>query len=78
MCVSRVGQVRTTDGAMAVVMAGDGERAVPLVALGDEARLVEAGDWLLLHTGLAVRRLDSREATELLAVLDDTRGGGAP
>jgi hydrogenase maturation factor len=63
---------------MAVVTCGDGELAVPLVALGDEAQLVEAGDWLLLHTGLAVRRLDAREATDLLAVLDDRRGGGAP
>jgi hydrogenase expression/formation protein HypC len=77
MCVSSVGQVRATDGAVAVVLAGGRERAVPLLALGATARTVEPGDWLLLHTGLAVRRLDSGEAQELLAVLDDT-GGGAP
>jgi hydrogenase maturation factor len=75
--MSRVGQVSSTDGAVAVVLADDGERAVPLVALGADARLVEQGDWLLLHSGLAVRRLDTGEARELLAVLDDT-GGGAP
>jgi hydrogenase assembly chaperone HypC/HupF len=77
MCVSRVGQVRSTDGTVAVVQVAGGERSVPLVALGADARLVESGDWLLLHTGFAVRRLDAGEARELRAVLDDT-GGGAP
>jgi hydrogenase maturation factor len=45
------------------------------VALGDEAAAVLPGEWLLLHTGLAVRRLDPREAAEMLAALDEIEGG---
>ncbi len=75
MCVSQVGQVRAADGAVAVVTLDGADRDVPLVALGDEAASVAPGDWLLLHTGLAVRRLDPASAAELLAALDETIGG---
>jgi hydrogenase assembly chaperone HypC/HupF len=71
MCVNRLGHVRTSDGAAAVVTVEGRDRDVPLVALGDEAASVVPGDWLLLHTGLAVRRLDAREAAELRAALDE-------
>ncbi len=75
MCVTRVGEVQASDGAVAVVAVDGRERDVPLVALGDEAAAVLPGEWLLLHTGLAVRRLDPREAAEMLAALDEIEGG---
>jgi hydrogenase expression/formation protein HypC len=75
MCVNRIGQVRATDGTVAVVAFDGAARDVPLVALGDEAAPVAPGDWLLVHTGLAVRRLDPAGAAELLGTLDETIGG---
>jgi hydrogenase expression/formation protein HypC len=74
MCVTRVGEVRASDGEVAVVTVDGRDRDVPLVVLGDEAAAVLPGDWLLLHTGLAVRRLDAREAAELRAALDEIEG----
>jgi hydrogenase maturation factor len=71
MCVTRVGEVRASDGEVAVVTVDGRDRDVPLVVLGDEAASVVPGDRLLLHTGLAVRRLGAREAAELLAALDE-------
>jgi hydrogenase assembly chaperone HypC/HupF len=73
MCVSQPGRVRATHGPIAVVTVDGRDRDVPLVALGDEATAVVPGDWLLLQTGLAVRRLAAAEAAELVATL-----GGVP
>lgn len=75
MCMSQLGRVRAADGTLAVVELDGRLRRVPLVALGDQAGSVVAGDWLLLQTGLAVRRLDATETTELGAALHETEGG---
>lgn len=69
MCVTQVGRVTATDGRVAAVEVGGRERRVPLVALGDEAATVTLGDWLVLQTGLAVRRLDGDDAAAVLADL---------
>jgi hydrogenase maturation factor len=72
--VSQLGRVRATDGMTAVVDLAGRVRQVPLVALGDDAVAVAPGDWLLLQTGLAVRRLEVAEAAELRAALAATKG----
>jgi hydrogenase maturation factor len=75
MCVSQLGRVRAADGTIAVVELDGRLRRVPLVALGDQAGSVVAGDWLLLQTGLAVRRLDATEIADLAAAFHETDGG---
>jgi hydrogenase expression/formation protein HypC len=77
MCMSQLGGVRAADGTVAVVELDGRLQRVPLVALGDQAASVAPGDWLLLHTGLAVRRVDATEAAELGAALHETNGGAA-
>jgi hydrogenase expression/formation protein HypC len=44
------------------------ERRVSLAVLTLDGRTVEPGDWLLVHTGLAVETLDPVEAAELVAL----------
>lgn len=75
MCMSQLGRVRAADGTIAVVELDGRLLRVPLVALGDQAGSVVAGDWLLLQTGLAVRRLDATETAALGAALHETDGG---
>ena len=75
MCMSQLGRVRAAGGTIAVVELGGRLRRVPLVALGDQAGSVVAGDWLLLQTGLAVRRLDATETADLGTALHETDGG---
>jgi hydrogenase maturation factor len=75
MCMSRLGRVRAADGTIAVVELDGRLQRVPLVALGDQAGSVVAGDWLLLHSGLALGRVDATEAAELGAALHEANGG---
>jgi hydrogenase maturation factor len=75
MCLSQLGCVRAADGTIAVVELAGRLQRVPLVALGDQAASVAPGDWLLLQTGLAVRRVDATAAAELGAALHETKGG---
>lgn len=62
------GQGDRCDGNVAVVdLAGTRARA-RLDALGEEVRV---GDYLLIHTGFAIRRLDPEDAQETLKLFDD-------
>ena len=55
------GNVATVD------LAGTRPRA-RLDALGEEVRV---GDWLLIHTGFAIRRLDPEDAQETLRLFEE-------
>ena len=70
MCLSMPALVLSVDrdGREAVVDVGGTERRVSLAVLTLDARTVEPGSWLLVHTGLAVETLDSVEAAELVAL----------
>jgi len=50
-----------------VDLAGTQARA-RLDALGEEVRV---GDWLLIHTGFAIRRLDPEDAQETLQLFEE-------
>jgi hydrogenase assembly chaperone HypC/HupF len=74
MCLSEAARVLEVDGDAAIVELRGAHRRVPLVMLTFAGEPVAPGDWLLLHTGLAVARISATEADEVNAI----RHQGAP
>ncbi len=75
MCLSRLHRVvRATEPGRVEVEAADGTRSdVSLLALEGPAPV--PGDWLTVHSGYAVDRVDAREAE---AVVEDLRRAVGP
>lgn len=74
MCLGIPGQiVEITNAAqkLAVVNVGGVKRQVNIACIVDETHPVEAcvGDWVLVHVGFALNRIDEAEAAETLALL---------
>ena len=68
MCLSEAACVVEVDGDTAVVDRRGARHRVPLVMLTFAGEVVTPGDWLLLHTGLAVARISATEAAEVNAI----------
>jgi hydrogenase expression/formation protein HypC len=72
MCLgipARIVEIRDRAGGLALVDISGVRREVS-VALVDEARApVEPGDWVLIHVGFALARIDEAEATATLDLL---------
>jgi hydrogenase expression/formation protein HypC len=70
MCVALPGRVVAVDddGRTARVDVDGAERRVALTVLVLDGTRVEPGQWLLVHTGLAVEVLEPGAAEELLAL----------
>jgi hydrogenase expression/formation protein HypC len=66
MCVAEPAQVLRVDGEMAEADVRGVTRRVPLILLESA---VSPGDWLLVHTGLAVARITAAEAHAQLTLL---------
>ena len=77
MCLSSAGRVVSVsaDVANAVVDMGGSHRSVSLAVLVLEDRAPEPGDWVLIHTGLAVEIIDEAAAAALTDMLDDMHEG---
>lgn len=81
MCLAIPAKVVTVEGNVAQVELGGTRARARLDALGEEVRV---GDYLLIHTGFAIRRLDPEDAAETLRLFDelfsqeaqDERGAG--
>lgn len=67
MCLSIPAKVLSIDGIMANVSVGGAEYQASLQMLED----VKVGDYVLLHTGFAIQKLDEEDAKESLKVFDD-------
>lgn len=67
MCTGRPAQVQSIIGDVAEVDVDGRATAVSLVALDEPVRL---GDWLLVHSGLAIARLHESD----VQFLQETRG----
>jgi len=65
MCLSLVGTISELDGEHAVVSVDGRDQRVSLAVLLLEEQPVATGDWVLVHTGLAVAVLDPAEGAEL-------------
>ena len=68
MCLSEAARVIEVEGDSAVVELRGARRHVPLVLLTFGGQVIQEGDWLLLHTGLAVARISAGEAAEINAI----------
>jgi len=64
MCLAIPARVLSVSGDEAVVSVGGVGRTVSLLALGPAA----VGDYLLVHAGFAIERLDPEEAEATLAL----------
>ena len=65
MCVAVPMKVVSREGDRAVGLLGDTRREVGLALLPD----VEVGDYVIVHAGYAIQRLDPEEALETLELL---------
>jgi hydrogenase expression/formation protein HypC len=74
MCVAYPAQVAAlgADGT-AIVTAHGRPVSVALLVIGDEP--VAEGDWLLVHSGIALARLDEPDALERRRIIELTGNG---
>ncbi|MGE5664234.1 MAG: HypC/HybG/HupF family hydrogenase formation chaperone [Deltaproteobacteria bacterium] len=70
MCLGIPVRVMEVDGQSAVVDVGGARREISLLLLDD----VIAGDWVILHAGFAIQKLDEEEAEKTLALLRELPG----
>jgi hydrogenase expression/formation protein HypC len=68
MCLAVPAEIVSIEKGMATCRVGDGETTVQasLLLLDEEAAV---GDYLLIHAGFALRRLDPEEARETLELM---------
>jgi len=76
MCVGIPGQVTEIIDAetnLGIVDVGGVKRAVSLACVIDDEHPIEAcvGDWVLIHVGFAMSRIDEAEAEKTLALLTE-------
>lgn len=74
MCLGIPGQIVRIDDAakkLATVAVSGVKRQVNIACIVDEAHPVEAcvGDWVLIHVGFAMSRIDEEQANETLKIL---------
>jgi hydrogenase expression/formation protein HypC len=68
MCAGTPARVLSIDGDVALVDVDGRTIPVSLVVLDEAARI---GDWLLVHSGLAVARIDDQDLPLLLQMRGD-------
>ena len=76
MCLGIPGQiveVHDPHGNLAVVNVGGVRRVVNITCIASETRPAAAclGDWVLIHVGFAMSRIDEAEAARTLALLTE-------
>jgi hydrogenase expression/formation protein HypC len=67
MCLAIPAKVITVDGASALVTIEDVEYRASLLLLDD----VHPGDFVMLHAGFAIEKVDADEAAETLRLLNE-------
>ncbi len=70
MCLGIPVKVLEVDGQTAVVEIGGARRDVSLLLLED----VRPGDWVILHAGFAIQKMNEDEAEKTLALLRELPG----
>jgi len=76
MCLGIPGRIVKIDDAakrLATVDVGGVKRQVNIACVVDDAHPVErcVGDWVLIHVGFALSRIDEQEAAETLKILSE-------
>jgi hydrogenase expression/formation protein HypC len=67
MCLAIPAKVISVDGANAKVSIGDVEYNASLLLLDD----IKPGDYIMLHAGFAIEKVNAGEAAETLRLLND-------
>jgi hydrogenase expression/formation protein HypC len=76
MCLGIPGRIVSIDDAsrkLATVEVGGVRRQINIACVVDEAHPVERclGDWVLVHVGFAMARIDEHQANETLRILQE-------
>lgn len=76
MCLGIPGQITEITNAehkLAIVDVAGVKRAVNIACIVDDDHSVEScvGDWVLVHVGFAMNRIDPEEAAETLSLLEE-------
>lgn len=79
MCLGipgRIVEITDADRMLATVEVAGVRRTVNITCIVDEAHPPQAcvGDWVLIHVGFAMARIDEAEAAKTLAVLSEISG----
>ena len=67
MCLAIPAKVISVDGAMAVVRIEDTEYNASIMLLED----VKPGEYVMLHAGFAIHKVDEEEAMETMRLLNE-------
>ena len=67
MCLAVPGQIRAIEGQVATV----DFRGVERTALLDLLPEAQLGDYVLVHAGFAIQRMNATEAAEVIALLEE-------
>jgi hydrogenase expression/formation protein HypC len=70
MCLAIPAKVISVDGAMAVVRIEETEYNANILFLED----VKPGEYVMLHAGFAIHKVDEEEAKETLRLLNEVAG----
>jgi hydrogenase expression/formation protein HypC len=73
MCLGipgRVVEIVDREGALAKVDVSGVRREISVALVDEPAAPVEVGDWVLVHVGFALARIDEEDARETLALLE--------
>jgi len=70
MCLAIPAKVLSVDGPAARVLIGDTEYNASLLLIDD----VKAGDYIMLHAGFAIQKVDEEEAIETMRLLNEVAG----
>lgn len=68
MCIAVPLRVERIEDNVAYLKVGDGEVRASLLLLDEE---VNVGDYLLIHAGFAIRRLDEKYALETIKLMEE-------
>ncbi len=68
MCVAVPGKIEKIEGSVATVKVGEASTTANLDLIGQE---LQVGDYILLHAGFAINRIDREEAEEIEAVMEE-------
>jgi len=75
MCLAIPALIKEKDGTRAKADIGGAVREISLEIID---RPAEVGDYVLVHAGFAIQRLEASEASEVLALLEQIPDGGTP
>lgn len=68
MCVAVPGKIEKIEGSVATVKVGEASTTANLDLIGQE---LQVGDYILVHAGFAINRIDREEAEEIQAVMEE-------